>query len=130
MAESAAIVPEGRGGGREGTSTTTSPLPSNEISPTTETRKGEKGTGAILLRSPRRYQNRTTKEDTGEGWQPPSLAWLEGTWSVTHSTVGMWRKAKNVRITYRVASGSGNRGEVLDDLVESVPVEKVFILLS
>ncbi|KAL6710502.1 hypothetical protein ACN47E_008550 [Coniothyrium glycines] len=31
---------------------------------------------------------------------PPSLSWLQGSWNVTHSTLPMWKKSRNVRITY------------------------------
>jgi hypothetical protein len=31
---------------------------------------------------------------------PPSLARLSGPWNVTHSTLPMWKKSRNVRITY------------------------------
>ncbi|KAI8938284.1 hypothetical protein NX059_005943 [Plenodomus lindquistii] len=30
----------------------------------------------------------------------PPITWLVGSWSVTHSTLPMWRKSRNVRITY------------------------------
>ncbi|KAF2853993.1 hypothetical protein T440DRAFT_296215 [Plenodomus tracheiphilus IPT5] len=31
---------------------------------------------------------------------PPTLTWLSGPWNVTHSTLPMWKKSRNVRITY------------------------------
>jgi len=31
---------------------------------------------------------------------PPTVRWLAGTWHVTHSTLPMWKKARNVNITY------------------------------
>jgi hypothetical protein len=31
---------------------------------------------------------------------PPTLAFLSGTWNVTHSTLPMWKNNRNVRITY------------------------------
>ncbi|KAF1945625.1 hypothetical protein EJ02DRAFT_338305 [Clathrospora elynae] len=31
---------------------------------------------------------------------PPQLSWLQGPWNVTHSTLPMWKKSRNVRITY------------------------------
>jgi hypothetical protein len=37
---------------------------------------------------------------------PPSLTWLSGSWNVTHSTLPMWRKNRNVVITYTVTSTS------------------------
>lgn len=51
----------------------------------------------------------------------PPLDWLHRTWTVTHSTLAMWRTAQNVRITYTplppsppTAAGSCPR---VDDLV-------------
>ncbi|EOA84532.1 hypothetical protein ACJQWK_06733 [Exserohilum turcicum] len=45
----------------------------------------------------------------------PQLSWLSGPWNVTHSTLPMWRKSRNVRITYTpVASTTPAQ---LDDLV-------------
>ncbi|OAA57473.1 hypothetical protein SPI_07132 [Niveomyces insectorum RCEF 264] len=35
---------------------------------------------------------------------PPPPDWLLRTWSVTHSTLAMWRTAQNVRIRYRARS--------------------------
>lgn len=50
---------------------------------------------------------------------PPSIEWLDGTWHVTHSTLPMWTKARNVQIKYTpIAQGSANASPVsLDDLV-------------
>ncbi|KAF1915850.1 hypothetical protein BDU57DRAFT_515617 [Ampelomyces quisqualis] len=46
---------------------------------------------------------------------PPTIPWLSGTWNVTHSTLPMWRKNRNVRITYTpIPSTSPPQ---LDDLV-------------
>ncbi|KAI9046609.1 hypothetical protein LZ554_009352 [Drepanopeziza brunnea f. sp. 'monogermtubi'] len=64
-------------------------------------------------------------KDKGKGirsaWRAPPLAWLERTWSVTHSTLPMWAKARNVRITYKLLPGGG--GETLiDDEVCSEPI--------
>lgn len=79
----------------------------------------------IVLRSPRRYN---IKSEEGEAWQAPKLEWLEGTWSVTHSTLPMWRKAKNVRITYKILRPSTPTGPILlDDTVESVPTQRTLL---
>ncbi|KAG9234483.1 hypothetical protein BJ875DRAFT_11748 [Amylocarpus encephaloides] len=51
---------------------------------------------------------------------PPPLSWLERTWTVTHSTLPIWRKAKNVRITYAIlprATSASDAGDCLDDEV-------------
>jgi len=78
----------------------------------------------ISLRSPRKYG---IKEE-GEAWVPPPLEWLEGTWAVTHSTLPMWRKAKNVRITYKILAASTPGGEAcLDDCVENEPTERTLL---
>ncbi|KAF8863966.1 hypothetical protein BDZ45DRAFT_582855 [Acephala macrosclerotiorum] len=87
------------------------------------------GGSKIHLRAPKRYQK--TYERDGEGeWEAPSLEWLERTWTVTHSTLPMWRKAKNVRITYKILrpEREGEGGVVvLDDTVESEPTEKTWM---
>jgi hypothetical protein len=72
--------------------------------------------GGVALRAPSKYSK------AAEGWQAPPLEWLERQWTVTHSTLPMWRKAKNVRITYKVLKDGK-----LDDLVESVPTEKTWL---
>ncbi|KAF2200230.1 hypothetical protein GQ43DRAFT_351123, partial [Delitschia confertaspora ATCC 74209] len=38
----------------------------------------------------------------------PTLSWLEGTWHVTHSTLPMWKKSRNVRITYARIPGTSS----------------------
>ncbi|KAJ4356839.1 uncharacterized protein N0V89_004876 [Didymosphaeria variabile] len=51
---------------------------------------------------------------------PPSLQWLSGPWNVTHSTLPMWKKNKNVVITYTpITSSSPPR---IDDLVTYQPI--------
>ncbi|KAL1877587.1 hypothetical protein VTK73DRAFT_8496 [Phialemonium thermophilum] len=49
----------------------------------------------ISLRTPSRYAAVDVTSVTG-----PPLEWLYRTWSVTHSTLSLWRSARNVRITY------------------------------
>ncbi|KAK5660728.1 hypothetical protein OQA88_12093 [Cercophora sp. LCS_1] len=68
----------------------------------------------VILRSPSKYAS-----SSGISFKPPSLEWLTRTWSVTHSTLSMWRSARNVRITYKPLppSKDGAR-ERIDDLVE------------
>lgn len=51
---------------------------------------------------------------------PPSLEWLSGSWNVTHSTLPMWRKNRNVRITYTPLAGTSPPH--LDDLVTYQPL--------
>ncbi|KAL1606162.1 hypothetical protein SLS60_003563 [Paraconiothyrium brasiliense] len=51
---------------------------------------------------------------------PPTLQWLSGPWNVTHSTLPMWKKNKNVVITYTpITSASPPR---IDDLVTYQPI--------
>ncbi|TVY19733.1 hypothetical protein LARI1_G003872 [Lachnellula arida] len=60
-----------------------------------------------------------------EAFKPPPLEWLKGTWSVTHSTLPMWKKAKNVRITYTLIPPSTPGGPtLLDDVVSNKPIKK------
>jgi hypothetical protein len=42
------------------------------------------------------------------------MDWFLGTWHVTHSTLPMWKKARNVAITYKPLASDPTR---LDDLV-------------
>jgi hypothetical protein len=41
---------------------------------------------------------------------PPTLSWLQGSWNVTHSTLPMWKKSRNVQITYTPIANSGSAG--------------------
>lgn len=51
-------------------------------------------------------------------FQPPALTWLHRTWTVTHSTLAMWRTAQNVRITYTPLPPSAHGAAArIDDLV-------------
>jgi hypothetical protein len=62
----------------------------------------------IALRAPTTIAAATTT------FTPPPLPWLLGTWHVTHSTLPIWKKARNVSITYTPLASSP---EKLDDLV-------------
>ncbi|KAK8148083.1 hypothetical protein G3M48_000425 [Beauveria asiatica] len=61
---------------------------------------------------------------------PPSIDWLTGTWTVTHSTLSMWRSARNVRITYAPLAARPDGRARIDDLVEYEPSDKVGALRS
>lgn len=50
----------------------------------------------------------------------PSLEFVSGTWHVTYSTLPMWKKNKNVKITYTPLSVPAG---ALDDLVEYNPID-------
>ncbi|KAI1843043.1 hypothetical protein JX266_010732 [Neoarthrinium moseri] len=75
----------------------------------------------IELRAPSKYltdksQPATTSNTT---FVSPPLDWVCRTWSVTHSTLPMWRSAINVRITYKpLAAPAGQATDNVDDLVE------------
>ncbi|TGJ79900.1 hypothetical protein E0Z10_g8859 [Xylaria hypoxylon] len=57
---------------------------------------------SISLRTPSKYLTDPSKALTtsNEPFVTPSNEWLYGTWTVTHSTLSMWRSSQNVRITY------------------------------
>lgn len=76
----------------------------------------------VSLRSASKY---TTKTQSPISFVAPPLEWLQGTWSVTHSTLPMWRKAKNVRITYKIIPPTSPSGPtLLDDEVTSEPTRR------
>ncbi|KAH7002266.1 hypothetical protein EDB80DRAFT_720295 [Ilyonectria destructans] len=60
----------------------------------------------------------------------PTLEWLTATWTVTHSTLSMWRSARNVRITYNRLPANSSGVARLDDLVEYEPSNKEGVLKS
>lgn len=73
----------------------------------------------ITLRSPAEYN---PKLSSSTQFVHPSNEWMEGTWSVTHSTPPMWRKARNVRITYKILpKATDDLPDTLDDEVTSEP---------
>lgn len=68
----------------------------------------------VIVRAPSQYLSAESKKAAAESpFAAPPLDWLNRTWSVTHSTLSMWRSTSNVRITYKTLPG-GN----VDDLVE------------
>ncbi|KAH7320059.1 hypothetical protein B0I35DRAFT_227386 [Stachybotrys elegans] len=60
----------------------------------------------------------------------PDLEWMTGTWSVTHSTLAMWRTARNVRITYTLLPAKSDLRPRMDDLVEYEPTGKQGVVKS
>ncbi|CAI6340819.1 unnamed protein product [Periconia digitata] len=52
--------------------------------------------------------------------KPPTLQWISGSWSVTHSTLPMWKKNRNVVITYTPVPDTSPPH--LDDLVTYQPI--------
>ncbi|KAG7285467.1 hypothetical protein NEMBOFW57_010095 [Staphylotrichum longicolle] len=78
----------------------------------------------ITIRLPSKYASSPNPDPP---FTPPTLAFLHRTWSVTHSTLKMWRSARNVRITYgplpsssssTSSSSSSPSRERVSDLVE------------
>ncbi|KAK4122865.1 hypothetical protein N657DRAFT_646618 [Parathielavia appendiculata] len=71
----------------------------------------------IAIRLPSKYQLAQVSASN-----PPPLPFLHRTWTVTHSTLHMWRSARNVRITYGLLPPSSSFNnpprERLSDLVE------------
>lgn len=70
------------------------------------------------MRPPSKYlptpsQKADPQTTTETPFAAPSQDWLCRTWSVTHSTLAMWRTARNVRITYTALPDNA-----IDDLVE------------
>ncbi len=72
------------------------------------------------IRLPSKYTTTTPSSSNNETFPPPPLPFLHRTWSVTHSTLTMWRTARNVRITYGPlpSSSSSPPRERTSDLVE------------
>jgi hypothetical protein len=93
--------------------------------PSGHTSSGPTTKPAISLRSATKYK---VKLPTSASFTAPPLEWLQGTWSVTHSTLPMWRKAKNVRITYKIIPPTDPSGPtLLDDVVSSEPTERTLL---
>ncbi|KAK4205690.1 hypothetical protein QBC40DRAFT_1327 [Triangularia verruculosa] len=73
----------------------------------------------ITLHQPSKYATSSTSSPPS-----PSLDFLSRTWSVTHSTLPMWRKARNVRITYSpLPSPTSSSPQKISDLVEYEPLD-------
>lgn len=76
-------------------------------------------TAFVTLRAPT-----TTGAPSAESpaFEAPSIDWLSGTWHVTHSTLPMWKKARNVTITYEPiansSSSSTDNTPKLNDIVK------------
>lgn len=82
-------------------------------------------TSKISLRAPNTASGAT---ETSSSFTPPPIPWMEGTWHVTHSTLPMWRKARNVAITYKSLPSNTPDGPLrLDDTVsyQSLSSDKV-----
>ncbi|KAM3513551.1 hypothetical protein MY11210_002838 [Beauveria gryllotalpidicola] len=88
--------------------------------------------GPITLTLPSKYARAkaatTSSSSPPQPPPPPSIDWLTGTWTVTHSTLSMWRSARNVRITYAPLAGRPDGRARIDDLVEYEPSGTVGVL--
>lgn len=81
---------------------------------------------AISLNLPSKY---ISKYPNAASKSPaPSIDWLTATWTVTHSTLHMWRSARNVRITYKPLPSKGDGKTRIDDLVEYEPTKSSGVL--
>ncbi|KAI0205726.1 hypothetical protein F4808DRAFT_242623 [Astrocystis sublimbata] len=77
----------------------------------------------ISLREPSKYLSDPSKPSATSSakFAAPSTSWLSGTWTVTHSTLSMWRSSQNVRITYtpqQTAATDNGAPAINDNLVE------------
>ncbi|KAL6864142.1 hypothetical protein J3F83DRAFT_742672 [Trichoderma novae-zelandiae] len=84
-------------------------------------------TPAIVLKLPSKYSPASTVTSDNTA---PSIDWLSRTWTVTHSTLSMWRDARNVRITYKSLPAKPDGRLRIDDLVEYEPSDKANVLRS
>lgn len=77
---------------------------------------------AMAFNLPSKYLAGTSAP--AESRPPPPVDWLAGTWTVTHSTLSMWRSARNVRISYTPLAAKPDGRARIDDLVEYEPTTK------
>lgn len=83
----------------------------------------------ITINLPSKYaSDKATKTDPSGASPSPPLEWLTRAWSVTHSTLSMWRSARNVRITYAALEPKPDGTPRIDDLVEYEPSKKSGVL--
>ncbi|KAL1890611.1 hypothetical protein Sste5346_008127 [Sporothrix stenoceras] len=70
----------------------------------------------VVLRTPSKYiSSSSTPFST---FNAPPANWLVRTWSVTHSTLRMWRSAQNVRISYKLLPDDASGRPRNEDRVE------------
>ena len=60
----------------------------------------------------------TSTASANSSFTIPSMSFMSGPWYVTHSTLPMWKKNKNVIITYTALEAGA-----IDDLVEYNPID-------
>ena len=85
----------------------------------------------ITINLPSKYApDKSNKTGPEGGASTPTLEWLMRAWTVTHSTLAMWRSARNVRITYTPLPAKEDGRARIDDLVEYEPTKKSGVLKS
>ncbi|KAM0264729.1 hypothetical protein ACHAQJ_000554 [Trichoderma viride] len=87
----------------------------------------ENPSSAIQLKLPTKYSSPTKPENATRA---TSIEWLTRTWTVTHSTLAMWRTARNVRISYKSLPPKDDGRQRVDDLVEYEPSDQNDIVKS
>ncbi|KAL7922016.1 hypothetical protein ACQKWADRAFT_294202 [Trichoderma austrokoningii] len=87
----------------------------------------EASTSPIQLTLPSKYSPDNSSLVTQT---TPPTEWFIRTWTVTHSTLSMWRTARNVRITYKALPPKPDGRARIDDLVEYEPSNQAGALKS
>ncbi|KAL7798222.1 hypothetical protein V8C37DRAFT_369143 [Trichoderma ceciliae] len=82
----------------------------------------------VQLKLPSKYSSSSASPENAT--PAPTIEWLTRTWSVTHSTLAMWRTARNVRISYSRLPPKGDGRLRVDDLVEYEPCDQEGIVKS
>lgn len=49
---------------------------------------------------------------------PPTTAWLNGTWHVTHSSLSLWNDKRNVKLNYKLLEPAADGSARLEDRAE------------
>ncbi|MCJ1296407.1 hypothetical protein MMC34_007973 [Xylographa carneopallida] len=76
----------------------------------------------VTIRPPSLSLSTPTPTTPPPSFTPPPLSFLSGTWHVTHSTLPMWKTARNVTITYMPLPTTVHGQPQLDDLVAYQPL--------
>ncbi|KAM0459338.1 hypothetical protein ACHAPV_005520 [Trichoderma viride] len=87
----------------------------------------ETSNSTIQLTLPSKYSPAKTEPATQT---TTPIEWFIRTWTVTHSTLSMWRTARNVRITYKTLPLRPDGRTRIDDLVEYEPSNQAGVLKS
>ncbi|KAK9242509.1 hypothetical protein V1506DRAFT_495357 [Lipomyces tetrasporus] len=68
--------------------------------------------------SPRPNLTTLPRSEASIFFTPPSVAFLKGTWHVTHSTLPMWKSYRNVHITYTPLPSTTNPTDGTTDVAD------------